>query len=258
MTGMTTILENGLRRGLRWLAAGAVCLSMGALRLVADMAADLAAVSVEAAGGWPAHAALRSFRATGVTKVGETEVPFILHAARPSSVRIETLGEKGSLVRAYDGVHAPWKKSSPLEPPRRLSRAEERDFILDADFDQPLYNYEARKISLDYAGEEASGGHVYQKILATIRFTDLVMLFIDAETHLVARRDLVKRGPADKTVVRTFYGDYRPVAGVLLPHVIRTEVRGEVVHETRIEAYDANPSLPEDFFSPPVADWPKL
>lgn len=237
---------------------GLFCLFGLSGRLAADLAADLARISVEAAGGRAAHAGLVSFRAIGVTRVGEQEVTFILYAARPRSVRIETIGERGSLVRSFDGIHAPWKKDDPRLPPRRLGQAEERDFMADADFDPTYFDHEARSISLDYAGEVELEGRRYQKLLATVRFTDFRILYLDDETRLLVRRDREKRVIGKNAVVETHYADHRAVAGVLLPHRIRTEVAGRVLHETIIERYDANPALPEDFFAPPVNDWPKL
>lgn len=263
-SGLRSVGGAGGMRGMKrlWktvrLAAVCGCVFAGtASRLAADLAEDLARISVEEAGGTKAHAALHSLKATGVTKVGDKEVRFILYAARPRSVRIETLGEKGSLVRAFDGVHAPWKKDEPLQPPRRLERGEEKDFMLDADFDNPLYDHRARQISLDYAGEATSDGRVCQKLLATLRFTDVLTLYVDDETHLLVRRDQIKRVGGRSAVVETHYEDFRKVAGVRLPRRIRTQVEGRVLHETVIEDYDANPELPADFFTPPAKDWPK-
>lgn len=238
--------------GLATLVLGAA----GALRLAADLAGDIARVSVEAAGGPRAHSALHSFRAEGVTLVGEAEVAFILYAARPRGVRIETLGEKTSLVRAYDGAHAPWKKDDAAKPPRRLGRREERDFMLEADFDQPLFDYQARQISLDYGGEGTVEGRPCLKLLATVRFTEVLTLYIDSESHLLVRRDREEQRDGKTVVVETHYADYKKVAGVRLPRRIRTLADGRLLHETRIKDYDANPDLPADFFSPPVADWP--
>jgi hypothetical protein len=222
------------------------------------MAEDLAGNSVEAAGGWGRHAVLTSFRALGVTRVGDQSVSFILHAARPRSVRIETLGEKGSLVRAFDGVLAPWKKDDLAGPPRRLGRAEELEFIAEADFDQPLYDHAARGVRLDYAGETTLDGRLYHKLLASLRLNELVVLYLDDETRMLARRDQTRRIGGREVMVSTYYSDYREVAGVKLPHRIRVELDGRLANETEIESYAPNPPLPPGFFSPPVKDWPRF
>jgi hypothetical protein len=230
--------------------------SAGAGRLAADLAQDLARISVEAAGGMAAHRGLKSFLAEGVTRVGEHEVNFILYAARPNRLRIETIGEKGSLVRGYDGVHAPWKKDALLAPPRRLGREEEREFLLDADFDNPLFDSARRGISLDYAGEAVVDGRPCRKLLAIVRHTDALTLYVDDETRLVTRRDQTKKVRGREVVIETHYSGFQATKGVLLPRRIRTVVEGRVLNDTRIQAIDPNPGFAPDFFAPPVKDWP--
>jgi hypothetical protein len=235
-----------------------VLLGGGAPAVRADLAADLARVSVEAAGGADAHRRLAGLRAIGTARVGGREASFILHAQRPRRLRVESIGETGSLVRAFDGEKAPWRRDDPRSPPRRLGRAEERDFLLDADFDSPLHDHVARGIGLDPAGEVEIGGKAYQKLLAVLRHTELVTLYIDAETYLLARRDQRRRVGGRDVIVETHYSDFRPVAGVLLPWRIVTIAEGRELSDVRIEAMDANPELPPDFFAPPAADWPRL
>ncbi|MCU0793474.1 MAG: hypothetical protein MUE42_11655 [Opitutaceae bacterium] len=244
-------------RVMRWAAAGLLCTVL-ATRAHADLAADLARVAVEAAGGRAAHEALQAWKADGITRVGEQSVVFLLYAARPDRVRIETLGEQGSLVRSYDGERAPWRKDGPLAPPRRLGRAEELEFVREADFDSPLYEAGARGVSLDYAGEQTVDGRLCQKLLATLRGGALVTLYLDDETRLLVRRDTVRRSGGREVVEETHYADHRPVAGVMLPHLITAKRDGVVLHETRIREYTPNPVLMEGFFAPPVADWPRL
>lgn len=235
-----------------WVVLGA------APRVEADLADDLARINVEETGGTTAHIALQSFQAEGLTQVGTREVQFVLFTARPRSVRIEALGKKQSLVRAFDGVHAPWRKDDPAKPPLRLGRDEEREFLLDSDFDSPLFNYKARQISLDYAGEVVIEGKTYQTLLATVRFTDVLTLYIDDETKLLVRRDRTTRREGRDVVTETHFSDFKKVNGVRLPRRIRTLEEGRLLHETIIKHYEANPRLPIDFFAPPARDWPKL
>ncbi len=244
----------------RWLRLF-VCLSCavfgGVSAARADLAADVARIALEMAGGVEAHERLSSLRATGVTRVGEIEAPFILYTARPDRLRIETLGESGSLVRAYDGEHAPWRKDDALKPPRRLGREEELQFMRDAVFDQPYFKPAERGVSLDYAGRVESGGVIMHRLLATRSGEELESLFIDAVSHQLVRRDVRAASVTGGRVVELHYADFREVAGVWLPGRIRAAVEGRVLHETVITEYVANPALPPDFFAPPVKDWPK-
>ncbi|TAG33339.1 MAG: hypothetical protein EAZ36_00835 [Verrucomicrobia bacterium] len=129
--------------------------------------------------------------------------------------------------------------------------------MADADFDLPFFNHRSRSISLDYAGEVDVEGRRYHKLLATIRLEEQVVLYLDEESRLLMRRDQAKRVNGKNVTIETHFGDHRSVAGVWLPHRIRTEVGGRVLHETQIETYDPNPDLPVDFFAPPAEDWPK-
>lgn len=224
----------------------------------ADLASDLARISVEAAGGVKAHEELHSFRAFGVTRVGDKEASFLLHAARPNRLRIETLGARGTLMRAFDGVHAPWKREGFVSPPRRLGEEEEREFLRETEFDQPLYDWERRGVSLDYAGEATVDGRLCYKLLAVFKLTQSVTLFLDAETHLIVRREETRRLKSGREiVVANVFSRFEPVAGVLLPRKIETIVDGELAYETQIQAIVPNPDLPADYFSPPAEEWPK-
>lgn len=223
----------------------------------ADLAADVARIALEMAGGSAAHERLTSLRATGITRVGTAEAPFILYTARPDKIRIETLGESGSLVRAYDGEHAPWKKEDALKPPRRLGREEERQFLREADFDPVYFKPAERGISLDYAGRVESGGEIWHRLLAIGRGGESTDVFIDTATHRLVRRDVRVASLTGARLVELHYADFREVAGVLLPWRIRAVSDGRVLHETVITDYAANPPLPPDFFAPPVSDWPK-
>lgn len=253
----TRDISGCVRRVLR--AAGAVAAAWVALGLGggaavarADAAADLARVALEATGGPAAHEALSSFRAMGVTRVGDKEVTFILFAARPNRVRVESLGERGTLTRGFDGVSAPWRLTGAGAKPERMARAEERVFVREAEFDQPFFNFVGRGWSLDHGGEaKGADGKTYVRLLATSRRAETEWWYVDMDTLFITRRD--KEGGK----VRTFYSDYRAVAGVMLPGRIRVESGGRVLSDTTITDYAPNPPLPADFFAPPAPDWPR-
>ena len=123
---------------------------------------------------------------------------------------------------------------------------------------KPLHDFARRGISLDFAGDAVVDGRRVQKLLAVVRFTQVVTLYVDEETRLLVRRDQTRRVQGRETVLETRYSDFRPVAGVLLPWRVKTSAEGRVLTETIIEAMDANPPLPAGFFAPPAPDWPKL
>jgi hypothetical protein len=229
----------------------------GVCPVCADMAGDIAQVHIEAAGGRKALMALRGLRATGVTRIGGRELPFILYAETPRSLRIETVGEAGTFLRVFDGVHAPWRKRELLERPARLATDEEGDFVAEAEFDDLLLDHEDRGIELEDAGRAEVAGRPCLRLLVTVRLADIYTLYVDEATLMVVRRDQRKRRGGRDVVVETYYSDYRAVNGVMQPFRIQVRSGGRTVTETEITEMVANPEMPADFFAPPVADWPR-
>lgn len=251
MVGMIRKLINVLVLGTLWLGA-----ALGTVA-AAGLADDLARVHLEAMGGREAQAALHSLNATGVTRINGQDLPFVLYAARPRSLRIETLGETGMLVRGFDGVHAPWQRRTLFGPPDRLAPGTAEDFVAEAEFDNLLYDAEPRGIVLEDAGAAEVDGRRCLRVLATVRLTEAYTLYLDETTMLVVRRDQRKRQRGKTVVVETYYSDYRPVAGVMMPFLIRQQIAGRVLTETQVKEITPNPAIPMRFFSPPTAEWPR-
>ncbi|MEY4489565.1 MAG: hypothetical protein RIQ79_2073, partial [Verrucomicrobiota bacterium] len=162
-----------------------------------------------------------------------------------------------TLVRVFDGVHAPWQKPDLMAAPSRLATETEADFVMEAEFDDLLYDFRARGIELEDAGRAEVQGRPCLRLLATVRLTASYTLYVDEETLQVIRRDQRKIVRGRMSVVETYYSDFRPVAGVLEPFRIRVQSGDRVITETEITEVIANPEVPEAFFAPPKAGWPK-
>lgn len=220
-----------------------------------DLAAEIAEISLSFAGGRDAHAALRGLRAQGYTLVAGQRVDFVLHAARPDLLRVETLDATGGLVRATDGVHLPWR-SLAGGPPLRMSDEEARDFIAEADFDSPFYEPERRGLTLTHLGAGELAGRPTQQLRLVDRTGQISVLHVDDETRMLVRREITRHAGGRDHVIATEFAEFEPCAGVRLPRVIRTYVNKRLANETRITALEANPALPASLFLPPAADWP--
>lgn len=227
------------------------------LRLPAAVGDDLARIHVEAVGGPERLAQLRTLRAAGRTLVQGQEVRFVMWAARPRAVRIETTAGNRVLSQGWDGEGTPWQQTAIAgiaKPATALDEFEARELRAEAEFDDPLVNPAARGYAIDFAGEVTLDGRMVIKLLVTRHFTEQFTLYLDAETYLIVRRDSTRRYPGGREAqLVTRYRDFRPVAGVLLPHRIAVEADGKPLHETVLETVDANPPLSPDFFR---ASWP--
>lgn len=219
----------------------------------ADFAQDLARIHTEASGGRERINALKSIKGTGVTQNEIGTLRFVLWAARPNRIRTEVVSGEHTIAQGWDGVGDPWIADSKTKRITRLGGVSAWDFKIDAEFDDPLIGGSGRKVSVDYAGEVEDGGRTLLKLVVVQNFTSASYVYLDAATYLMVRRDIVRKLKGGEVVFRTEYADFRPVAGVLLPHRIGVFQGDKRVRETVIETIQANPELPADIFQAPPA-----
>lgn len=225
-------------------------------RALADRAADLVRIHTEAIGGKERIDALSAMRATGRVVAGGKMMHFTIVAARPDKVRIETEKDGRTLVQATDGKRSPWEFDTGQWPPQYRDMAPEiaKTFATDAEFDDPLVAGAARGFSVDYAGEVNSSGKKLIRLLVTHNLTESFSLLLDPDTYFIVRRVQEKKGKfGDPIFVVTYYADYRPVDGVLVPHKIALATNDRVEQEMQIDTIEANPEIAPDTFTRPTA-----
>jgi len=222
--------------------------------LAADPMAELVQIHVAVMGGEERITALKSFRATGSVEMGGKTVRFSLTAARPNLVRLETEGGGRTLVQGYDGVEPPWEFDTGSWPPRYqpVAPALARRIVADAEFDGPLVAGPARGYALDYAGEVEVDGRKLRRVLVTHKLTESFSVLIEPDTYLITIRTESRTSAAGRPLlIVTRYGQFQPVAGVLLPHEITTSMDGRVTQIMKIEQIEPNPEITRETFSAP-------
>ncbi len=245
------LLRLGMRLGRVALAAVGW---FGACLGRADLAADIAAIHVEAMGGRARIEALTAMCAAGEVTVAGKTVRFTLLAARPDRVRLETTTGGRTLVQGSDGVAAAWEGEVSAATPqvRKMAEGTARTFTADAEFDDPLVAGAARGYGFDFGGETVVEGRKSFRVLVTRRLTETFTLLVDASTYLiVGRQEMRETATGRRVPVLTRYGDFRPVDGVLLPHQLAVTVDGRETQATRIDRIEANPAVAAEGFSRP-------
>lgn len=221
----------------------------------ADRGADLARIHAEAIGGRARIEALRAMRATGNVSSGGKRVRFVLTAARPNRVRVETEREGRTLIQGSDGIKTPWEFDTGGSPPRArpMAEASAKTFLADAEFDDPLIAAPDRGFTIEYVGPTEVLGRAALRVLVTRKLVETFSLYLDADTYLIILRVEQRNSPGGRRVnIVTRYDDFRPVDGVLLPHEITLSVDGRFSQQTKIEVLDGNPPLTAATFSAPA------
>lgn len=222
----------------------------------ADRVRDLTELHLAAMGGAARVAAVQSLRATGEVVTGGKRVGFTLLAARPGRVRLETESNGRIFVQGTDGVEPPWESEPGATPPmsRLMPPAAARTFGADAEFDDPLVAGSARGFTIEDGGFGEAEGKRCARLLVTRGMADTFHLFLDPATFLILRRTEQRTSAVGRRVeIVTRYGDFRPVDGVLLPHLVEVSVEGRVTQQTQINRVEANPTHDPGAFRRPGA-----
>ena len=219
---------------------------------VTKVARDIARIHVEAIGGVDRLTRLESLRTAGETKAGGQELEFQMWARRPNAVRIEIEAKDLMMIQGWDGKGEPWIQAGENGQARPMQPVLASAFKLEAEFDDPLFNAEERGYVLDYAGEDEVGGRPVVKLIATRSASDQSVLFLAADTYFIVRQDRVQLRPdGSRSETQTFYGDFRPVQGVILPHKILVWAGEELVSDTELNWMEANPPVDDALFTMP-------
>lgn len=222
----------------------------------AEEAENLAHIHVEAIGGEMRLHLLTSLRVTGHVDIDDRRLEFTLLAQRPNRIRMETRAPDHVIVQATDGVNPPWQmdpNAAPLRP-HRITGDEARAFSADAEFDDPLVDFADKGYTVDYAGEADWGGRKVYRILVTRKLVDIYYLLLDAETYFIVGKQAVRRLDYGRQVqMETRYEDFRPVAGIIMPHRVIVSADGKPLHETVLERVEPNVPVPDGSFTMPPA-----
>lgn len=208
---------------------------------------------VEAKGGEEAWEAVDRLRIKGTYSAFGWTSPFTLLRQRPAKLRFETVtpeeetwaaGHDGELTWAIDPwLGTPWAME--------MNTVEAAVFLPEADFDGPLFGPAEAGHEVELAGVEDFDGIDTYKLVVTRADGGEEEWYLDKTTFLeVARIAPAADFGRPVETGRTYFLDFRPVEGLMLPHRIEKE------YSIRFRSYDVetvevNPELGPGAFSLP-------
>lgn len=212
-----------------------------------DPVKELVEKHLKAVGGKARVEALTAFKATGSISIGQRTIPFTLYAQEPNRVRTEIESEGHKIIQAYDGKNPPWQLNDNTDPaiPVVMTGDAAREFAADAEFYSPLINAENRGLSLKYVGEGKMDDRRCLRLAVFKNGENTMEVHLDPDSFLIVRQVHKRRaGSKREILIETRLGDYRKVAGVMLPHRITVIAQGRKLHEMELEDIRPNPDLP--------------
>ncbi len=227
-------------------------LGLSAIGLRAQTAEDIIAKSINATGGIEKIKGLNSIKMTGNYVMMGMEFPFTVFSKRPLMTRIESTIQGMSMIQAYDGTTA-WGVNPFMgsKEPEVMPEDQAKDIIERADYDGDFVDYKAKGHTIEFVGKDEMEGSPVFKLKVTKKSGDVSVYFIDAENYLQIKVVSKTKIQGTETEAEMVFGNYKPVAGVQIPHSIETRVGGKTVSQVVIEKAEPNIAIENSIFVMP-------
>ncbi|OLC03031.1 MAG: sialidase [Gemmatimonadetes bacterium 13_1_40CM_69_22] len=230
-------------------------LALLATPLSAQTADEIIAKYVKTVGGMDKIQAVTTLRRTGkFTGGGGFEAAVLQENKRPTKVREEFSLQGMTGINAYDGKTG-WK----IEPwqgkkdPEALSEEEMKQIVEDADFDEPLVNYQQKGNKVELVGTDQVEGTDAYKLKVTLASGDVRYYYVDTDYYVPIKIEMKRMIRGAEQEFETSLGDYKEVAGWYLPYAMESNVRGsDNKQKVTFEKIEANVALDDQRFEKPA------
>lgn len=209
--------------------------------------------NLEAKGGAEKTNALKTGKMSGKMMMQAFEMPYTMWLKKPNQVKMEMVFQGTTMTFGYDG-NIVWQ-ISPFTggtDPQEVT-GEQADQIKDTGemMDEPFIDYKKKGHKIELIGKEDMEGTEVFKLKLTRKDGQEIYYFIDTEAFIELKTSTTKK-KQDGTEIKidTIYGDYKPVAGVMMPHSLSFSINQQPMSMT-LDAVEPNVELAEDFFSMP-------
>lgn len=166
---------------------------------------------------------------------------------RPQKLRIEIMPDQGGEVRLLDGMQG-WQGNLDL-------LREARPFTVQSMYYQYGYldlpmGFADKSYRVSYQGRKEYQGRLYDLLHVEVKGTSQLRVFIDPETHLIARVAADFDMGMGSSELATVYEDFRRVGGVLFPFRLINYAGNRKLSVISLSEIKVNANIPGEKFSP--------
>lgn len=183
------------------------------------------------------------------------QLPFVMEMQRPRKVRLEITFQNQTAVQVFDGENGwklrPFLGHNDAEP---YTSDEMKLASQQQDLDGPLIDFAAKGTKVKLEGTELVDGSNTYKLQLTLKNGAVRYVWVDAKTFLEVKIDGSRRLDGKSHQVATYYRNYKPVDGLMIPFLLETRVEGiKDAERIIIERVALNPKLVASRFAKPQA-----
>jgi len=241
-----------MRSVLSTLAAAALIV----VPLRAQTADSLISRYLRTIGGLDHIEAVQTLRRVGkVIGGGGFEAVVVQENKRPNKVREEFTIVGMTQITAYDGQNG-WK-ISPFQGKKdaeALSEDELRGMVEEADFDEPLVNWQQKGNKVEYMGPDQFEGTDVYKVRATLPNGDSYTYFLDTDYCVPIKVEVRRTIRGAEQSYESVLGNYKQVNGWYLPFSYESRsIGGSEGSKVTLDSIEANVPIDDSRFERPAA-----
>jgi len=79
-------------------------------------------------------------------------------------------------------------------------------------------------------------------------------MYIDTENYILLKTSETREKSGQKYTADMVFGDFKPVAGVMMPHAMESYVNNQAVGSIAIDSFEPNIELEDGFFKMPEVE----
>ncbi|MFQ5708477.1 MAG: outer membrane lipoprotein carrier protein LolA [bacterium] len=222
------------------------------LQLSAQTVDELVQRNIEARGGYDKIKAVKTMKFTGTVMVQGMEMPTTVITERPNKMRIEAIMQGQTMVQAYDGQTAWWIFPFMGNPdPQKMPEEQAKEFIKQADIDGHLVDYKEKGYKVELLGKEDMEGTDVYKLKLTLKNGDVEYVYLDSEYFIELKQITKTKRQGAEIEVATYFGDYKDVDGLMLPHSIESKIGDQTVNQITVKEIALNVDVDDSLFKMP-------
>jgi len=217
---------------------------------------EIIAKNIQARGGADKLASVKTFKTTATLAMGPgMEAPGTLIVKRGNLARLEFTMQGLTAVQAYDGKSA-WEVMPFMgkKDPELMSADEAKDLQEMADIDGPLVDYKAKGHRVEFLGKEKVEGTDAYKLKLTLKNSDVVTVYIDADSFLEIKEETKRMVRGSEQEIEQSIGDYKEVDGIVFPFAMESGIKGsQEKQKLTISKVELNVPADDSIFKMPAA-----
>ncbi|MEM7355048.1 MAG: PQQ-binding-like beta-propeller repeat protein [Acidobacteriota bacterium] len=195
---------------------------------------------------------VRSLRLQGRYAENSVYSNFTLIRQAPNRYRLELRRDGQTRIDVFDGERG-WRVDPSAEPALAwLSAGELANLRAEVEIHGPLVDAMAPSLRLELVGPATTDRGAAWALRLTRPIGAVETHFVDQVSHLAVERHSEVHAHDEIWPLQTYYSDHRPVAGLVVPHLIELEFSS--LHRLwRIESLEVDPPIEPDLFTPPAS-----